>query len=188
MNRVQFLIGAVFSILTTSCGPQEGDQHESKVAEFPNAGNHTSLDAVPNPHPPNEPAPVRNTVPNNWQQVDASGYFTFLIPEDMVELYVRGVDSYIGAYRNDKIVLLFDYGRYSGSAKNLSETIDGKNAKIIDEKRETEYDGQVYESFSQVRFEDIDEGVINLTMYAYFETKDQEQTVHTIFRTLDFRK
>jgi len=134
-----------------------------------------------------EKTTVPSAKPDGWRIIDASGYFSFAIPSGLVELDVQGLDSYVRAYRNEDMVLIVDYGMYSARAKNSSEIIDGKNAEILTELRDNEYDGQHYSYISQVRFEDIGEGVVNLVMYAYLKSEDHRQIAYTTFRSIEFR-
>ena len=83
-----------------------------------------------NSHPPAAFHP-----PADWVQVEARGYFTFWIPNTLVEQTVRGTDSYVGLWKGSGLEVLFDYGMYSGgmdsriSARPHTEAVDDSSGR-----------------------------------------------------------
>src|SRR5688572_28153086 len=55
-----------------------------------------------------------------WQHIDA-GPFSFLAPKDMMRTSLRGIDSYVAGYENERCRLSFDYGIYSDPLRSYSD-------------------------------------------------------------------
>jgi len=78
------------------------------------------------------------TVPDDWIEVSA-GPFSILAPKGWGFRKLQGVDSYVGEFSGDGVVLTFDFGRYNSSfdeAKKplysiVHESVDEHPAKIV---------------------------------------------------------
>jgi|HubBroStandDraft_4_1064222.scaffolds.fasta_scaffold295224_1 hypothetical protein len=57
-----------------------------------------------------------DSVPTGWSKVDAGAFF-FFAPSGWQFRQLRGVDSYVGEFTGDGIMLRFDFGGYSNSFK-----------------------------------------------------------------------
>jgi hypothetical protein len=76
--------------------------------------------------------------PTGWRKVDA-GPFSILAPPGWEFHQLEGVDSYVGEFVGDGVVLRFDYGGYSNPLKEerkpnyvvIHKSIDGHAAKIV---------------------------------------------------------
>jgi hypothetical protein len=76
--------------------------------------------------------------PANWHQVDA-GPFSILAPPGWEFHQLQGIDSFVGEFAGDGVVLRFDYGGYSNPLKEerkpiyvvIHKSIDGHAAKIV---------------------------------------------------------
>lgn len=83
-----------------------------------------------NSHPPAAFHP-----PADWVQVEARGYFTFWIPNTLVEQKAQGTDSYVGLWKGSGLEVSFDYGMYSGgmdsriSARPHTEAVDDSSGR-----------------------------------------------------------
>jgi hypothetical protein len=121
---------------------QGASSPESPIPAIPNVNvtikNSTSLQATHPPQPTGEEG--RNVVmaPANWHKVEA-GAFSLFAPLGWESHQLQGVDSYVGEFVGDGVVLRFDFGRYSSGylkkAKKPAyvighESIGGFPAKI----------------------------------------------------------
>jgi hypothetical protein len=76
--------------------------------------------------------------PTSWHKVDA-GPFSILAPSGWEFHQLQGVDSYVGEFAGDSVVLRFDFGGYSNSLKEekkpayvvIHKSIGGRRAKIV---------------------------------------------------------
>jgi len=77
-------------------------------------------------------------VPTSWRKLDA-GPFSILAPPGWEFHQLEGVDSYVGEFVGDGIVLKFDFGDYSNPLKEerkpayvvTQKSIGGRRAKIV---------------------------------------------------------
>ncbi len=82
---------------------------------------------------------LRLTDSEDWERVDARGLFSFLAPTCPVRQDVMGIDSYIGEYRGEDVVLFFNYGQHSNSLRNEGQAgysaravaVDGRDARLV---------------------------------------------------------
>src|SRR5262245_15224013 len=81
--------------------------------------------ASPNPGMPKQnPDPAR--LSQDWKRVDVDGLFFLSLPADMKKQNVRGIDSSVGEYRNERMKVYFDYGIYSNDLESFSDKPDYK--------------------------------------------------------------
>jgi hypothetical protein len=77
-------------------------------------------------------------VPNCWHKLDA-GPFSISAPPGWEFHQLPGVDSYVGQFVGDGVVLTFDFGRYSTELRNAKKPgyviakkpVDGRSAKVV---------------------------------------------------------
>jgi hypothetical protein len=90
------------------------------------------------PQPTGEESRGSVTTPIGWHKVDA-GAFSLFAPLGWEFHQLMGVDSYVGEFLGDGVVLKFDFGRYSSSLKEAKkpayviahQPIGGFPAKIV---------------------------------------------------------
>lgn len=88
-----------------------------------------------------QPDPGAATAPTGWSKIDA-GAFSVFAPSGWKFHQLQGVDSYVGEFTGDGIVLRFDFGGYSNSFKEekkptyvvVHKSIGGLPAKIVSPK------------------------------------------------------
>ena len=51
-------------------------------------------------------------IPEDWISIEPDSIFLFKAPPDLVDQEITGIDSFIGLYRGERIVVGFDYGPY----------------------------------------------------------------------------
>jgi len=81
---------------------------------------------------------VNDDIIPDWQTIQTDS-FIILLPPEWQYLEKQGLDSFVGEFTNNKIILTFDYGWYSSSLVEDNdpnhivtfEAIDGYNAKIV---------------------------------------------------------
>jgi hypothetical protein len=66
-----------------------------------------------------------------WQVFDYDG-LSFSLPEDMVDQEAVGIDSLVGAYEGDGLVVNFDFGWYSSDFSELDEFDPTRSAVVVD--------------------------------------------------------
>ena len=79
-----------------------------------------------------------DSVPTGWQMLE-TGAFSISAPSGWEFHQLMGVDSYVGEFVGDGVVLTFDFGRYSNSLKKekkpayviAHESIGGFRAKVV---------------------------------------------------------
>jgi hypothetical protein len=76
--------------------------------------------------------PPRNPVQGDWRRIQLGEGFSFEAPADTQPVSVRGIDSAVGGYKNDRFSLAFDYGAYSNSLSPETpwSNIDGHRARL----------------------------------------------------------
>lgn len=75
---------------------------------------------------------------DTWQRLDFDG-FAFALPAGMVDQEAVGIDSLVGAYEGDGMVVNFDFGWYSSDFSELDRfdptrddiELDGQDATLI---------------------------------------------------------
>jgi hypothetical protein len=88
--------------------------------------------------PRKQPNATAYPLPTCWHKVDA-GPFSISAPSGWKFHQLTGVDSYVGEFVGDDVVLTFDFGRYSTELRNVKKTayiitkkrIDGRTAKVV---------------------------------------------------------
>lgn len=113
-------------IMTSDQETREGIEKAEKNAQVdtPQTTGPESLDA--------------GTAPADCHKVDA-GPFSILAPSGWEFHQLQGVDSYVGEFVGDGVVLTFDFGRYSNTLKKekkpayvvTHKSIGGRRAKIV---------------------------------------------------------
>jgi hypothetical protein len=76
--------------------------------------------------PPSEP------VAAGWKRIQVGEAFSFEAPADTQAVALRGIDSAVGGYKNDRFNVTFDYGAYSNSLSDETPwtAIDGHRARL----------------------------------------------------------
>lgn len=124
-----------------------------------------------------------------WKRVDVEA-FSLLLPDGVVEVPVKPIDSYVRHFRIGAIELGFDYGQWSDplddpKPRRLEWTvIDGRRAKIVymDPKEETKtYCAAVH--VPEVRKADEP---VKLTVYLSSPEPIDPDLAERIFRSLRF--
>ncbi len=122
---------------------------------------------------------------SSWHKVDA-GPFSILAPSGWEFHQLQGIDSYVGEFVGDGVVLNFDFGRYSNpldEAKKpayavVHESIGGSDAKIVSPKKPGHGVTGIY--FPKVS------GSNKLCLYGQNLTSTQQELVLKIFETIRF--
>jgi hypothetical protein len=127
--------------------------------------------------------------PSGWRKVEAgtTGTFSIYAPPGWDFHQRRGIDSFVGGFAGDGVVLYFDFGRYSsplGDAHEPTyvvahESIGGHRAKIVSPKVPGSGRTGIY--FSRVTDGD------KLCLYGQNLTAPQQELALRIFRTIRFR-
>jgi hypothetical protein len=125
------------------------------------------------------------SVPTGWHVVDA-GPFSISAPFEWEFHQLKGVDSYVGEFVGDGIVLTFDFGRYSDPLKRakkpeyvvLDKSIAGFRARIVSPK----IPGH---GITGVYFPNVG-GSAALCLLGHDLTSTQQQLVLKIFETFRF--
>jgi hypothetical protein len=134
-----------------------------------------------------------------WKVIDANRHFSFHLPDNMKDQKARGIDSYVGEYRNSKMRIGFDYGAYSNSLTTYSgepeyqefkKTISDKAAKIIFFRNTNAASG--YKYYAAVHFSLAEKNNLEansgLTLDAGFDDPAEWETVKRIFESVTFPK
>jgi hypothetical protein len=120
-----------------------------------------------------------------WHKVDA-GPFSILAPSGWEFHQLQGVDSYVGEFVGDGVVLTFDFGRYSNTLKKekkpayvvTHKSIGGRRAKIVSPKTPGR-------GITGVYFRNVGDAVA-LTLFGHDLTSTQQELALKIFETLRF--
>lgn len=137
-----------------------------------------------------DPPPVGGSstvvvAPTNWHKVEA-GAFSLFAPSGWEFHQLQGIDSYVGEFVGDGVVLSFDFGRYSNPLDEAKEpayiiaheSIGGFSAKIVSPRTPGHGVTGVY-------FRNV--GLSNaLCLYGKDLTAAQQELVLTIFETIRF--
>jgi hypothetical protein len=122
---------------------------------------------------------------SDWHKVDA-GPFSILAPSGWEFHQLQGVDSYVGEFVGDGVVLTFDFGRYSNTLKKekkpayvvTHKSIGGRRAKIVSPRTPGHGTTGVY-------FRNVGDAAA-LTLFGHDLTSTQQELVLKIFDTLRF--
>jgi hypothetical protein len=120
-----------------------------------------------------------------WHKVEA-GAFSLFAPSGWEFHQLQGIDSYVGEFVGDGIVLNFDFGRYSNPLNEaqepayavVHESIGGSDAKIVSPKRPGHGVTGIY--FPKVSSSN------KLCLYGQNLTSMQQELVLKIFETIRF--
>jgi hypothetical protein len=123
--------------------------------------------------------------PTGWHKVDA-GPFSILAPSGWEFHQLQGVDSYVGEFVGDGVVLRFDFGGYSNSLKEekkpeyvvIHKPIGGRPAKIVSPRTPGH-------GITGVYFRNVGDSNA-LTLFGHDLTSKQQALVLKIFETLRF--
>jgi hypothetical protein len=137
------------------------------------------------PQPTDQESLTTITAPANWQKVDA-GPFSILAPSGWEFHQLQGVDSYVGEFVGDGVVLTFDFGRYSNTLKKekkpayivIYKSIGGRRAKIVSPRTPGH-------GITGVYFRNVGDAAA-LTLFGHDLTSAQQELVLKIFETLRF--
>lgn len=100
-----------------------------------------SVSTTQSPEPTGEAVDSAVAAPSDWHRVDASA-FSLFAPAGWEFHQLQGVDSYVGEFVGDGVVLKFDFGRYSNPLKEEKtpayivshKSIAGLRVKIVSPK------------------------------------------------------
>ncbi|MDR3720665.1 MAG: hypothetical protein P4L00_03630 [Candidatus Acidoferrales bacterium] len=120
-----------------------------------------------------------------WQKLSA-GAFSLFAPAGWEFHKLQGVDSYVGEFSGDGIVLKFDFGRYSSDLRDAvepkyvvtQEKVGGHKSKIVYPR--TPGHGMTAIYFSKAVGSD------RLCLWGQDLTESQRELVLKIFRTIQF--
>jgi hypothetical protein len=137
------------------------------------------------PRPTGEETLSAVTAPTSWHRVEA-GAFSLFAPLGWEFHQLQGVDSYVGEFFGDGVVLTFDFGQYSSSLKEAKkpayviahESIGGFPAKIVSPKTPGHEVTGVY--FRNVGRSNA------LCLFGKDLTSTQQELVLKIFETIRF--
>ena len=129
-----------------------------------------------------EPAPPGM----KWVDVEV---FSLLMPESMVEVQVRPIDSYVREFNNGSLELSFDWGMYSdpldeyrGTRSEWTE-IDGRRARLVEW---TQDDGR--RCLSAVHFpHPAANPEVTLSVFLSAATPVDRELADRIFRSIRFK-
>jgi len=121
----------------------------------------------------------------SWHKLDA-GPFSILAPPGWEFHQLTGVDSYVGEFVGDGLVLTFDFGGYSNPLKEerkpayvvIHKLIGGRRAKILSPRTP----GQ---GITGVYFRNVGDSNA-LTLFGHDLTSTQQELALKIFETLRF--
>lgn len=135
--------------------------------------------------PPSDPV----TPCEGWKLVN-NKHFSFAIPESFKEVGVQGIDSFVGQFMDDGIMLTFDYGMYSDNFRDWPAETKYKTIKIGNEtarigSRETKDLPEV--SVLTQAYVKENSRHSNLAMGANCRDQKQADLAHKIFETIRFQ-
>jgi hypothetical protein len=122
--------------------------------------------------------------PAGWRKLDA-GPFSISSPAGWEFHQLPGVDSYVGEFVGDGVVLTFDFGRYSTELRNAKRPayvidrnrIDGRTARVVTPQTPGSGITGVYVALGRHRA---------ICLWGKDLTAAQQELVLKIFRTLRF--
>jgi hypothetical protein len=167
MRLVTSICGTVLIVLIALLSSASGDGPSTK-----------STVQINNPQP--------GTEESGWHKVDA-GPFSILAPSTWEFHQLQGVDSYVGEFVGDGVVLKFDFGRYSNSFKKekkpayvvTHKSIGGRRAKIVSPRTSGH-------GITGVYFRNVGDSNAALILFGRDLTSTQQELVLKIFDTLRF--
>jgi hypothetical protein len=123
--------------------------------------------------------------PADWVRECPGSAFCFSRPSTLAAQPGQAIDSLVGRYRNDKLSLSFDMGRYGTSLEHLSQptqqamTIDGRPATV-------------YRSGSDLllvipKVHDMGTVTVKFSMSLRFEGKAELALARQIFQSIEFK-
>jgi hypothetical protein len=134
---------------------------------------------------------------DDWATID-TGPFTFLAPTTLVAKSVQGIDSLVGKYTNQTIILSYDFGLSSDPLRRRFERdklpgyeeqnliIDGKKAVIV------AFPGPIREWSHQytksIHFTDVGDGRNKLTVSASGKTTNDLVTLQRVFESIRIKE
>ncbi len=128
------------------------------------------------------------TAPPNWHKLEAVA-FSLFAPSGWEFHQLQGVDSYVGEFMGDGVVLRFDFGGYASSCFNRAkkpayviaqESIGGFPAKIASPRSP----GQ---GFTGIYFRNVARST-GLCLWGQDLTPGQQEVVLRIFETIRFER
>jgi hypothetical protein len=140
---------------------------------------------VRSPQPAGQESLTGVSAPDNWYKVDA-GPFSILAPSGWEFHQLEGVDSFVGEFVGNGVVLMFDFGGYSNALKEekkptyvvIHKSIGGHRAKIVSPR--TPGHGVTGAYFRNVGDSNA------LTLFGHDLTSTQQELALKIFDTLRF--
>jgi hypothetical protein len=127
--------------------------------------------------------------PSGWRKVESgtTGTFSIYAPPGWEFHQRRGIDSFVGEFAGDGVVLLFDFGRYSNPLNEAHEptyvvaheSVGGYRAKIVSPRTAGRGKTGIY-------FSEITDGD-KLCLYGENLTDSQQELALRVFRTIRFR-
>lgn len=132
----------------------------------------------------------------DWIKVSAGSVFSLTAPGGTTFHPSQGLDSFVGAFTNQKFRIDFDYGLYSDPLTNYSGQpdykiqelqIDNRKARIISYSDPT---NTQYPYFIGVHFYDLGKtmlGTTKLTVFSRLKDKKDYPTLEKIYRSIKFR-
>ncbi len=139
------------------------------------------------------------TANEQWKKIDDGGKgksngegMTFRLPPDLIDQKVQGIDSSVGQYKSDSIILSFDYGMYSDPLTSYSKRPDYQESEIKIDGRVAKkiiYKDDAVKGFAYVVGLHVSNTTkTKLTMMAYCKDKKDIKIVEEIFTTVKFLK
>ena len=124
-------------------------------------------------------------LPVSWKTFDNDGRFAVRVPSDFQREYLQGIDSYVVAFRNDRMRIVCDYGAYSGGTpsdvRSEETVVGGRDARItVWEMRNTKHPWIALLSVQRVRPN------VGLSMYANCRGRRDLSTAKRILRSVVF--
>jgi hypothetical protein len=140
----------------------------------------------------------------NWQEINF-GPFGFRIPPGMTNVAVRGVDSIVGGCVSSNMILIFNYGWFSGGSfkgdldtwgrypkfKLTDTTIDGYRAEVVSYQVSARYctESEGKTNVIRVVFPKIrKEGGTALSMTTYCQSEADYAVAQRIFESIRFKR
>jgi hypothetical protein len=128
--------------------------------------------------------------PTGWRRIEA-GAFSLYAPPGWEFRKRQGIDSYVGEFAGDGVVLTFDFGQYSNSLSDVHEPsyvvvhefIHGSWAKVVSPKRPGQGITGIYFAGAP--------NIINankLCVVGHDLTAFQQEVALRIFRTIRFKR
>lgn len=65
------------------------------------------------------------SAPAGWKTLSPQGLFKVAVPEDLSEVPVKAIDSFVGSYRSSTLTLHYDYGWYSSTLSEWKNPQEG---------------------------------------------------------------